>query len=158
MGGGPGGGKDAGSADCKTSTATEPAGSTLIRMYAGERLRSLPGELHLSPALMPLYERYAQAVEHIMLEEGNWANRQQPTEGNPILLVGKQIDLANNRMAGWEAVLDAVKPLYAALDKSQKDIANKRLVVSLEPNAWVISEASPSERPSGPPPQKPSGR
>lgn len=153
MGGGPGGGKGAGGPDCKKSVASaEPVGSTLIKIYAGERLRSLPGELRLSAELMPLYERYAQAVEQLMVDESTWASRPWPAEANPVQRVGMQIDLASNRAAGWEAVLDAVKPLYAALDKMQQDIANKRLVVSLEPAAWALAVGGKSGAPSGPPP------
>lgn len=159
MGGGPGGGKGAGGPDYKkgAGAVADPVGSTLIKIYAGERLRSLPGELKLAPELMPLYARYAKAVEQVMVDESTWASRPASTEASPIQRVGMQIDLANNRAAGWEAVLDAVKPLYAALDKAQQDIANQRLVVSLEPGAWALPAGSKSGVPSGPPPDMPSG-
>ncbi|WP_342619267.1 hypothetical protein [Rhodoferax sp. GW822-FHT02A01] len=160
--GGPGGGRGRPGGDCKSASAESPgpAGATLIKMAAGERLRSLPGELQLTPQQVALYARYAGAVEKIMLDEGTWASRPAPTEGSAMQRIGSQIDRASNRAAGWEEVLDAVKPLYASLSISQQAIADKRLVVSLEPNAWVFAKGDdagpPSGAPQGTPPQRPS--
>lgn len=156
MGGGMGGGMGGrgGPPDDRKSAqpaVAEPVGAQLIRIYAGERLRILPAELKLSEELMPLYTRYARAVEQIMLDEGTWAARQSPAHASPVERIGAQIDLANNRAAGWEEVLDAVKPLYAALDKNQRAIADTRLVVSLEPGAWAVPPGPRSSAPSGPP-------
>lgn len=146
MGGGGGRGKEGGgpgAAKCASASATETATSaTLVRMDAGERLQSLPGELQLRPEQLPLYERYRQAVERIMLDESRWAARAPAQSMNTLLSVGAQIDLASHRAAAWEDVLAAVKPLYASLDKPQQALADRRLVVSLEPSAWA--------RPGGP--------
>ena len=151
--GGPGGGRGRPGGDCKNALAEppEPAGAMLIKMAAGERLRSLPDELQLTPQQMPLFARYAGAVEKIMLDEGTWASRPAPAAGSAMQRIGNQIDLASNRAAGWEEVLDAAKPLYASLSTSQQAIADKRLVVSLEPNAWVLPKGEKARPPSGEP-------
>lgn len=158
MGGGMGGGMGGrgGPPDDKRSAqpAAEPVGAQLIKIYAGERLRVLPTELKLAEELMPLYARYAKAVEKIMLDEGTWSARQPPANASPMERIGAQIDLANNRAAGWEEVLDAVRPLYAALDKPQRAIADARLVVSLEPSAWTLPPGPRSTPPSGAPPAR----
>lgn len=132
--------------------AAEPVSSTLLKIYAGERLRSLPAELQLAPELLPLYERYAQAVQKILLQESTWAARPSPPDTSAISRIGAQIDLASNRAALWEDVLDAVKPLYARLDKNQQAIADKRLVVSLEPQAWALPPRPSEGAPAGSPP------
>ena len=141
MGGGrPPGGRESDSSKCAASTA-EPAGSMLIKLYAEERLRTLPEELALVPAQVPLFERYAQALQRLILDENSWAVRAPIIDSNPIASIGTQIDRANNRSAAWEDVLDAVKPLYAQLSTAQQAIARKRLVVSLEPSAWPTQSA-----------------
>jgi hypothetical protein len=141
MGGGrPPGGRESDNNKC-ASSAAEPAGSMLIKLYAEERLRTLPEELALVPAQLPLFERYAQALQRLMLDENSWAVRAPLAEANPIASIGTQIDRANNRSAAWEDVLDAVKPLYAQLSTAQQAIARKRLVVSLEPSAWPAQSA-----------------
>ena len=156
------GGRGKGAGDCKTDTAdaAQPSGPMMIHLAAGERLRSLPTELQLTPAQLPLYTRYAQALEKIMLDESTWASRPAPTAGTALQRMGSQIDLASNRAAGWEDVLDAAKPLYAALSPVQQAIADKRLVVSLEPNAWVFAKGdtltAPKVQPSGAPQGGPS--
>ena len=132
--------------------AAEPVSSTLLKIYAGERLRSLPAELQLAPELLPLYERYAQAVQKILLQESTWAARPSSPDTSAISHIGAQIDLASNRAALWEEVLDAVKPLYARLDKTQRAIANQRLVVSLEPQAWALPARPNAGTPAGSPP------
>ena len=141
MGGGGGGGRGMeggsgpGAAKC-ASTSAEPVSATLVRIYAGERLQSLPAELQLTPAQLPLFERYRQALESLMLDESRWAARAPVEAASPLLSLGAQIDLASNRAAVWEEVLSAVRPLYASMDKRQQAIADRRLVVSLEPSAW----------------------
>nr|WP_315431615.1 hypothetical protein [uncultured Albidiferax sp.] len=147
MGGRPpgGGGPPSGSASC--AAPAEPVGSTLIKIYAGERLRVLPAELKLSPELLPLFERYALALQQLMLDDSTWAARAPQPQASPLARIGAQIDLASNRAAAWEQVLDALKPLYARLDPAQRAIADQRLVVSLEPSAWAL--------PAGP---RPAGR
>lgn len=143
MGGGRGmeGGAGSGAAKC-AATSAEPVSTTLVRIYAGERLQNLPAELQLSPAQLPLFERYRQTLENLMLDDSRWAARAPVEAANPLLSLGAQIDLASNRAAAWEEVLAAVKPLYAALDKRQQAIADRRLVVSLEPSAWGMVGAS----------------
>ena len=140
------GGGDRGSAQCESKSA-EPVSATLVKIYAGERLQSLPVELQLSPEQLPLYERYRQAVENLMTDESRWTARAPVASANPLFSLGAQIDLASNRAAAWEAVLGATRPLYAALDKRQQAIADRRLVVSLEPSAWGMSSAK--KGPSG---------
>lgn len=167
MGGGGGRGKEGGgpgAAKCaSTASATETATSpTLVRMDAGERLQSLPGELQLRPEQLPLYERYRQSVERIMLDESRWAARAPAQSMNTLLSVGAQIDLASHRAAAWEDVLAAVKPLYASMDKAQQAVADRRLVVSLEPSAWA-RPGGPKGQPEGdeaggPPAGGPPGR
>ena len=156
MGGGrPSGGRESDSSKCAASTA-EPAGSMLIKLYAEERLNSLPDELRLLPAQLPLYARYAQALQRLMLDENSWAVRAPLADASPLANIGAQIDRANNRSAAWEDVLDAVKPLYAQLSPEQQAIARKRLVVSLEPSAWPqgggVRPAASARMGDGPPP------
>lgn len=140
------GGGDRGAAQCENNSA-EPVSATLVKIYAGERLQSLPVELQLSPEQLPLYERYRQTVENLMTDESRWTARAPVASANPLFSLGAQIDLASNRAAAWEAVLGATRPLYAALDKRQQAIADRRLVVSLEPSAWGMSSAK--KGPSG---------
>ena len=161
MGGRNGPGRGAGDCKADATDTAQPSGPMLIHLAAGERLRSLPTELQLTSAQMPLYTRYANAVEKIMLDESTWASRPAPTTGTAMQRMGTQIDLASNRAAGWEDVLDAVKPLYASLSGSQQAIADQRLVVTLEPNAWVFAKGdtltaptSQPGRPSGAPPDR----
>jgi hypothetical protein len=144
MGGGGGGGgrgmeggSGPGAAKC-ASTSAEPVSATLVRIYAGERLQSLPSELQLSPEQLPLFERYRQALESLMLDESRWAARAPVEAASPLITLGAQIDLASNRAAAWEVVLSSARPLYASMDKRQQAIADRRLVVSLEPSAWGI--------------------
>ena len=136
---------------CAVQTA-EPVSTTLVKIYAGERLSSLPTELKLTPQQLPLYERYAQAVQKMLLQDGTWAARTPPPDTSAISRIGSQIDLASNRAEAWEEILDAAKPLYAQLDKSQQAIADKRLVVSLEPNAWALPPRPTQGAPAGSPP------
>lgn len=145
MGGGGGGGSRGmeggsgpGAAKC-ASTSAEPVSATLVRIYAGERLQSLPAELQLTPAQLPLFERYRRTLESLMLDESRWAARAPVEAASPLLSLGAQIDLASNRAAVWEEVLSTVRPLYASMDKRQQAIADRRLVVSLEPSAWGMA-------------------
>lgn len=121
------------------STLAEPVNAALVRTYAGERLQSLPAELQLSSAQLPLFERYHQVLENLMMDEGRWAARAPVEAATPLFSIGAQIDLANNRAAVSDELLAAVKPLYASMDKRQQAIANRRLVVSLEPSAWGMA-------------------
>ena len=154
MGGGGGRGRDggsgAGTAKC-ASTAAEPVSATLIKIYAGERLQSLPAELQLRPEQLPLYQRYRQTLENLMTDESRWTARAPVVSASPLLSIGAQIDLASNRAAAWEEVLGAVRPLYAGLDKRQQSIADRRLVVSLEPSAWAVTggKKGPSDSAQG---------
>ena len=165
MGGGGGRGREGGSGPGATkcaSTSAEPVSDTLVRIYAGERLQSLPTELQLNATQLPLFERYRQALESLMLDESRWAARAPVEAASPLLSLGAQIDLASNRAAVWEKVLTAVKPLYASMDKRQQAIADRRLVVSLEPSAWGMTSAkkgpSDSEKGDGPPAGGPPSR
>lgn len=156
MGGGRGpGGRESDSSKCAASAA-EPAGSMLIKLYAEERLNNLPDELRLLPAQLPLYARYAQALQRLMLDENSWAARAPLADADPLATIGAQIDLANNRSAAWEDVLDAAKLLLAQLSPGQLAIARKRLVVSLEPSAWpqnsVARPTASARMGDGPPP------
>ena len=132
----PSGGASPGAGSC--AAAAEPVSSTLVKVYAGERLRVLPAELKLAPELLPLFARYAQALQQLMLDDSSWAARAPQPQASPLARIGTQIDLASNRAAAWEQVLDALKPLYARLDPAQRAIADQRLVVSLEPAAWAL--------------------
>lgn len=167
MGGGGGGGRGKeggsgpGAAQC-AGTSVEPVSATLVRIYAGERLQSLPTELQLSPAQLPLFERYRQALESLMLDESRWAARAPVEAASPLLSLGAQIDLASNRAAAWEVVLSSARPLYASMDKRQQSIADRRLVVSLEPSAWGVvggtkgrsDNAQADSPPAGGPPSR----
>ncbi|WP_394787880.1 Spy/CpxP family protein refolding chaperone [Rhodoferax sp.] len=153
MGGGrPPGGAGGGSEGGASCAAAEPVSSSLIKIYAGERLRVLPAELKLTPEQLPLFERYAQALQQLMLDDSKWAARSPALQTSPMARVGAQIDLASNRAAAWEEVLDAIKPLYSRLDKAQQAVADQRLVVSLEPSAWALP-ASPRPGAGGKPPE-----
>jgi hypothetical protein len=114
----------------------------MVKIYAGERLEGLPAELQLSPAQLPLFDRYRQALEGLMTDGNRWASRVPLEAASPLLSLGAQIDIANNRAAAWEDVLAAVKPLYASMNPHQQAIANRRLVVSLEPSAWGMISAA----------------
>lgn len=138
-----------GSADtARCATSAEPVSATLVKIYAGERLQNLPGELQLRPEQLPLYAHYRQAVERLMLDESRWAARAPVAAMSPLLSVGAQIDLASNRTSAWESVLEALKPLYQSLDTAQKTTADRRLVVSLEPSAWGMAGGAKG-RPDG---------
>ncbi len=157
MGGGPPGGGKGGDCNKGGEAAADPVGASLVRIYAGERLRVLPAELQLTPEQLPLYRMYAQAVEQILLDEGTWAQRPDNAKHNALQRLGAHIDRSNNRTAAWEAVLDAARPLYASLSKTQQEIANQRLVVSLESSAWALPPgskrgATQEGKPPAPPP------
>lgn len=145
MGGGPGGQRPAGgppkSGEAAGCAAAPGAGAVpslaMVQGMAHERLNRLPAELQLDSQSRPAYDRYAIAVTQLLDDELR-RSLKPPLQAMPATLaMEQQITDANSRLAAWEEIQQAAKLLMATLSQAQQDIANKRLVVSIDPKNWM---------------------
>lgn len=136
--GAPGGGKSA----CSTATPGALPSLPQVKMDVDERLNRLPGELGLNEPARQAFGRYALAVSQLMNDEVKRSQRAPLPGVEAVRAIDQQIDDTNNRMAAWEEILEASKALFAQLNPAQQTLANKRLVVSIDPRHWMTAPTS----------------
>lgn len=110
----------------------------MVQGMVNERLNRLPAELQLDSRTQPAYDRYAIAVTQLLDDEVRRSLKPPLQAMQAALAMEQQITDANSRLAAWEEIQQATKLLLSQLSKPQQDIANKRLVVSIDPKNWMI--------------------
>jgi hypothetical protein len=108
-----------------------------VQFFIEDRLNTLPNELVLSTDAQPAFERYARAVKQLVDDEVKRSLKAPKPDTPALQAINQEISDANNRAAAWDEVLDAVKTLNTQLTAPQQAIANRRLVVSIDPRHWM---------------------
>lgn len=110
---------------------------SIVKSLIDERLNALPAELGLAPDAQPMFERYAKAVRQLTNDELKRAQRAPRPARDALSTLAEQVDDASNRLTAWEPVMHSAKALLQQLDPAQRAIANRRLIVSIDPRHWL---------------------
>lgn len=139
-GGPPPGNRPGAGGDCApregAGRALTPTLST-VKSLIDERLNALPAELGLDPDVQPMFERYAKAVRLLTNDELKRVQRAPRPARDALSMLAEQVDDASNRLTAWEPVMHSAKALLQQLDPAQRAIANRRLIVSIDPRHWL---------------------
>lgn len=135
----PGGGPPKGGESACAAAPAAGAVPTLamVQSMVNERLNSLPAELQLDSSSQPAFDRYASAVMQLVNDEVRRSLRPPQATREVAQALQQQITDANSRLAAWEDVQQASQALTKLLGSAQREIANRRLVVSIEPKNWM---------------------
>jgi hypothetical protein len=106
------------------------AGANLVELV-NIRLSQLEEDLNLTSAQLPLWNAYRDRVIR-MLDDTRRGNRLMATETTAPKRLDGLNDVARNRLAAVEDIVDAGKALYATLTPEQQAIADRRLALPLE--------------------------
>ena len=109
----------------------------MVQVYVDERLSKLPVELGLNADTTPVFERYASLLNRLMNDEVKRSLKPPQPQMQALRAMSQQIADASDRMAAWEEVQQAAQALMGTLNSEQQAVANKRLVVSIEPKDWM---------------------
>lgn len=136
--GGMGGGPPGGLPKCpNTGTLAPPPPTTMVGILVNERLDQLPAELQLDATGMALFAQYERRMRKLMSDVVRKASTAKAVPAFAIKRLEEQMDDARNRLTAWEDVTEAAQKLYEALSPAQREVADKRLVTSLDPKDWV---------------------
>ena len=136
--GGMGGGPPGGMPKCpNTDTLAPPPPTTMVGILVNERLDQLPAELQLDATGMALFAQYERRMRKLMSDVVRKASNAKAVPAFAIKRLEEQMDDARNRLTAWEDVTEAAQKLYEALSPAQREVADKRLVTSLDPKDWV---------------------
>ena len=94
------------------------------------RMSQLEEDLNITKAQMPQWNAYRARVMD-MLEDMKRGARISASETNAVKRLDGLADLARNRLAAVEDIVEAGKALYAVLTPAQKEIADRRLALPL---------------------------
>lgn len=95
-------------------------------------------DLHLTPAQVVLWEAYAEKVAALMSDMLRFESPFQSSRTPAPQKIGRQVDLAHNRLAALEDIVDSAKKLYASLTPEQQVIADQKLAGTL-PNIYATA-------------------
>ncbi|MFO1304937.1 MAG: Spy/CpxP family protein refolding chaperone [Burkholderiales bacterium] len=109
--------------DARTAGANLPE---LVNM----RMSQLEEDLNITPAQMPQWTAYRARVTD-MLDDMRRGARVSASETNAVKRLDGLADLARNRLAAVEDIVEAGKALYAVLTPAQKEVADRRLALPL---------------------------
>jgi len=136
--GGMGGGPPGGMPKCpNTDTLAPPPPTTMVGILVNERLDQLPAELQLDATGMALFAQYEKRMRKLMSDVVRKASSAKAVPAFAIKRLEEQMDDARNRLTAWEDVTEAAQKLYEVLSPAQRQMADKRLVTSLDPKDWV---------------------
>ncbi|MFO1312712.1 MAG: Spy/CpxP family protein refolding chaperone [Burkholderiales bacterium] len=94
------------------------------------RMSQLEEDLNLTAAQMPQWKAYRSRVMD-MLDDMKRGARVSASETNAVKRLDGLADLARNRLAAVEDIVEAGKALYAVLTPAQKEVADRRLALPL---------------------------
>jgi len=106
------------------------AGANLVELV-NIRLSQLEEDLNLTAAQLAPWNTYRERVIR-MLDDTRRGNRLMATETTAPKRLDGLNDVARNRLAAVEDIVDAGKALYATLTPEQRAIADRRLALPLE--------------------------
>ncbi len=106
------------------------AGANLAELV-NIRLSQLEEDLNLTPSQLAPWNAYRDRVIR-MLDDTRRGNRLMATETTAPKRLDGLNDVARNRLAAVEDIVDAGKALYATLTPEQQAIADRRLALPLE--------------------------
>lgn len=109
----------------------------MVQGYVEQRLDKLPAELGLNADSMPAFKRYELLLNRLLDDEVKRSLKPPQPPTDAVRAMNQQIADANDRTAAWEEVQQAAQALMSKLSPEQRSIANKRLVVSIEPKDWM---------------------
>jgi hypothetical protein len=109
----------------------------MVGILVNERLDQLPAELQLDATGMALFTQYEKRMRKLMGDVVRKASTAKTVPASAIKRLEEQMDDARNRLTAWEDVTEAAQKLYEALSPAQREVADKRLVTSLDPKDWV---------------------
>lgn len=114
-----------------------PKGSDDARMTGANlaelvnlRMSQLEEDLNITAQQMPQWNAYRSRVMD-MLDDMKRGPRVSASETNAVKRLDALGDLARNRLAAVEEIVDAGKALYAVLTPAQKEVADRRLALPL---------------------------
>ena len=122
---------------CVSGAQTAPPGrpaleSSVSGMAAGAgNLARLLDQLQLSPVQMPLWQAYSDRVAAYTRLYYEEKPATAYTGDNGARQVGRLVDLLQNRLAALEEIEGAARALYAALNATQKKLADNRLLETI---------------------------
>ncbi len=94
------------------------------------RMSQLEEDLNITQQQMPQWKVYRSRVMD-MLDDMKRGPRVSASETNAVKRLDALGDLARNRLAAVEEIVDAGKALYAVLTPAQKEVADRRLALPL---------------------------
>ncbi len=105
------------------------AGPTLAELVK-MRISQLEEDLNLRPGQLPAWIAYRDRVLR-MLEDQRRSLRGAANETTAPRRLDALADMARNRLAAAEEIVDAGKALYAVLSVTQREVADRRLALPL---------------------------
>lgn len=94
------------------------------------RVAQLEEDLNLVPGQLPLWNAYRDRVIR-MLDDQRRGMRVSAAETTAPKRLDALADIARNRLAAVEDIVDAGKALYAVLTPAQREVADRRLALPL---------------------------
>ena len=94
------------------------------------RMSQLEEDLQITAPQMPLWKTYRSRVMD-MLEDTKRGPRVSASETTATKRLDALADMARNRLAAVEDIVEAGKALYASLSPAQKQVADRRLALPL---------------------------
>jgi hypothetical protein len=128
-GGGTGSRSAGGMRGARGSPAEAPAvlpplsGPELVRLQLGE----LEEDLKLTPAQRPAFATYAERMRRLAEDLARARTSARYAEGPAPQQLDRLADIARDRLAAVEDIVDAGKALYATLAPAQREVADRRL-------------------------------
>ncbi len=119
------------------------------------RVSQLEEDLNLTQAQLPAWNRYRSQVMQLV-EDTKRGPRISASESTAPKRLDALADIARNRLAAIEDIVDAGKALYATLSPAQKEVADRRLALPIatltgnDTGADVRMRAPPSQPPPKP--------
>lgn len=133
----PGGGRPTGAAgpggrsiaDAVRNNEARMAGANYFELVT-LRIAQLEEDLNLTPAQLPAWNTYKERLTR-MLDDQRRGARVSASETTAPKQLDGLADLARNRLAAVEDVVDAGKAMYAVLTPEQRVVADRKLVLPL---------------------------
>ncbi|MFO1323923.1 MAG: Spy/CpxP family protein refolding chaperone [Burkholderiales bacterium] len=111
------------------NAGARPAGANLAELV-NLRVAQLEEDLNLTAAQLPAWNAYRDRVMRMLDDQRRGARISAAETTAPKRLDGLA-DIARNRLAAVEDIVDAGKSLYAVLTPEQRAIADRRLALPL---------------------------
>jgi len=96
--------------------------------FVQKRLERLKTDLRITPEQEPQWSAFSNSVMQQMeqLKAAHQGMKERPTKAPE--RIDRQVEMMKQRLASFEAIAQAAKTLYGALDPAQQQIADQRLL------------------------------